>query len=187
MSVIDVLDLDLHDTTQMSAHARQVAQAGGSKAECPVAPSDPMWSVWQLAWSRRRSAMEQASGAMGYRTALMKAEVRRQTEHLPQNRPDPCADVIEDRRRTISVDFQVIVEPFRQAMNDIAAVFTATADAVVELFNTTGTAFADLAALVEQHQPAEVERVQRKRHGFAATCPRHGPTKGGTCMKCARR
>jgi hypothetical protein len=29
-------------------------------------------------------------------------------------------------------------------------------------------------------------RLARRRHGHAAVCPRHGPTKGGLCRKCQR-
>jgi hypothetical protein len=36
-------------------------------------------------------------------------------------------------------------------------------------------------------EEAAVEDFARKlRHGRAATCPRHGTTRGGTCLKCAR-
>jgi hypothetical protein len=33
--------------------------------------------------------------------------------------------------------------------------------------------------------PASVDE-DRLRHGSAATCPRHGATRGGTCLKCVR-
>lgn len=32
----------------------------------------------------------------------------------------------------------------------------------------------------------KLNRRQRTRHGHASVCPRHGPTRGGLCRRCAR-
>jgi hypothetical protein len=164
VSAVDVFDLDVDDEREMRLHALAVASDGRDKSECPVAPSHPQWSAWQLAWGSHRSLMERGSGAMRTRTNLMKAEVRRQMEHLHEYQPDPCAEVAEPRRRSnhhadhLHVNITATVSAFEEALKRAAVV---VADASPDM--------------------------QQLRHGSAATCPRHGRTKGGTCMKCARR
>lgn len=192
---VDVWDLDLDDAAAMRSHGWSVAKAGGDKSECPVAPSHPQWSTWQLGWSKARQQTEGASGAMATRTALMKAEVRRQMEHLPEYGPDPAAEVATPRRRGLSnhgqhvhISLSANISPFLKAMQELAQstakAFTETMDAVNAVFDSTGK---DWQGLLSQLQSEPVEpTIDLKRHGFAAFCPRHGQTRGGTCMKCAR-
>jgi hypothetical protein len=183
---IDVFDLDVTDRSQIIQHAAETAEEGGDKSACPVAPSDPMWGLWQRTWTDRRAHIEDASGAMARRTQEMKAEVRRQTEHLHYLQPDPCAEVATPEPRPdvldlmraalphIAVNVHAIVDEFNAQMEKVAAAFTAAAPT--------------LQGIISQFTPTGLEppSYARRRHGTAATCPRHGPTRGGTCMKCAR-
>lgn len=200
---MDLYDLDLDCVDDLRAHGAHVAREGGDKAECPVGPSHPHWSAWQLEWSEARCHMERASGAMGYRTRLMKAEVRRQMEHLPEHQPDPAAEVAPERRRGgfiwhtsnpsnhgshihVSINAQPFLKAIEEAAKATAVAFQEAMDAVNAAFASTGTTFQDLQGLLGvASEPAE-QSIERRRHGRAAHCPRHGQTKGGTCMKCAR-
>lgn len=196
---LDLYDLDLDCVDDLRAHGAHVAREGGEKSECPVAPGHPHWSAWQLEWSETRAQMERISGAMGYRTRLMKAEVRRQMERLPEHQPDPTAEVAPERRRggfiwhsmnPVSINITVNTSAIKAAMEDAARSFEEAVERVNRVFTSTGTELADLADLADllgiSTEPTEASLEQR-RHGRAALCPRHGQTKGGTCMKCARR
>lgn len=54
-----------------------------------------------------------------------------------------------------------------------------------ELENRRVTPSLDVADPALEARRLRAERdEQRRRHGSSATCPKHGPTTGGTCRKC---
>lgn len=185
----DVWDLDLTDPQAMADHARAVAANGLDKTECPVGPGGECWDAWQRSWGSERSYMERSSGAMGYRTNLMKAEVRRQMEHLPEHQADPCAEVT---RRPASEVFAVIgrsaiavLKDFEKAAEQVATALSKSSQEIKGL--QASMTVIDEAMWNRCVTPSEDDSTRRLRHGNAADCPRHGPTRGGTCLKCARR
>lgn len=173
----------------VARHARETAVDGGSVSDCPLAPSDPLWPAWQKEWARTRRNMESADGTMLRRTQEMRAEVQRQTQHLPYLQPDPCAEVLESQpvlhgwqqkppalwapRRSGARDHREVV----QALEQMTAALTAGMESTLRRVDEW----------LSQSLRPEVMSSPQRRHGSAARCPRHGETRGGTCMKCARR
>lgn len=70
--------------------------------------------------------------------------------------------------------------------------FQEVAEALSKLWNDTAEAFKPMLEAIEKAsvkvtpliQVKFDQQVQQLRHGSAAICPRHGPTRGGTCLKC---
>jgi hypothetical protein len=74
---------------------------------------------------------------------------------------------------------EAILEPYTRAINLVTRAL-ATID--VEPLRSALRGIAGDACI----EPEPDTTLNLRRHGLAATCPRHGPTRGGTCLKCAR-
>lgn len=72
----------------------------------------------------------------------------------------------------LGADFMALV----RALTSAAAILNESWERLAETLGTTSTKMAEFAATV----------VEDQIHGRAAVCPRHGPTRGGMCMRCAR-
>lgn len=98
-----------------------------------------------------------------------------------------------------TVTFTVDVSGFQSAMQNVQAAFHDTSNAIATWaqvnpavrYTIDPDVIARLYDLptdllgIDTTKPEPT--VNRIRHGAASVCPRHGETRGGTCMKCARR
>lgn len=81
---------------------------------------------------------------------------------------------------------------FRFDASAMQAAFERAAEVLAHVhvrFDLGDTLTLTLPASGTMKQEADLEPddvVNRRRHGNAATCPRHGETKGGLCRKCRR-
>lgn len=108
-------------------------------------------------------------------------------------RPAPL--LVRDLMPSVSVSSKPIsyFTPVQQAAvdqvcRDVAAALTTTLQEVADGLHRAMVG-ADVSPLLQgiPSEPAEkVGRLNRIRHGRGAVCPRHGETRGGTCMKCLR-
>lgn len=69
-------------------------------------------------------------------------------------------------------DFEALRAALKRFIDELGAVL----DRFNEAMQQIGDAFSKLLEQIE---------APTNRHGHAAVCPRHGPTKGGTCTACA--
>lgn len=96
---------------------------------------------------------------------------------------DPrCVRLLHAGVYTVSVAFDP--QPFIEAVTRFGADALTAFDRMSEALAASGTSIEEL-----QRQAAAIDTepdMHRIRHGSAAYCPRHGATKGGTCLKCAR-
>lgn len=87
------------------------------------------------------------------------------------------------------IQFATVVEPLTDALKPVAEAFVKLGQSItVTLENIDVAAIAlalDVPADMLTGKPDE-DKLARRRHGHAAVCPRHGPTKGGLCRKCQR-
>ena len=93
--------------------------------------------------------------------------------------------------RVLSATFEEAQEEFRKAMqrfsDDVERVFSpALKNLTVIISGIVDQAKEKLAAIDDVFKPVYDRDLAERRHGHAATCPRHGPTKGGFCRKCVR-
>jgi hypothetical protein len=77
------------------------------------------------------------------------------------------------------------------AVYQLADFYVKTAAEIFESIHRTITAalrptFEWLRDLAAELNLADVEPLEQRRHGHASMCPRHGPTTGGLCRRCAR-
>lgn len=70
------------------------------------------------------------------------------------------------------------------AIEEYRVAFEAAMGQVAEVISTFGESLSRVVADIEAAQ--RPDKVNRTRHGHAAICPRHGPTTGGLCRRCAR-
>lgn len=83
----------------------------------------------------------------------------------------------------VQIDWAPIIEALRPAVDVCAQLLEQLAD----VFNRCRADIERLLELVHViDTPVTEVDVQRLRHGHAAVCPRHGPTKGGLCRRCRR-
>lgn len=76
------------------------------------------------------------------------------------------------------------IAALRTAIQSFVDGFEAAMAHVVETINSYGASLADLARKLEALNEPTTEN--HRHHGAASVCPRHGPTKGGLCRRCAR-
>lgn len=91
-------------------------------------------------------------------------------------------------------DIDVVIQACGQLAQDLAAVMASTVEATTAAIRRMAEAF-ESAGPIEPWLPVEVwelaakaDPVQRARARRARpeVCPRHGPTRGGLCRRCAR-
>ncbi|MGH9095591.1 MAG: hypothetical protein ACRDXE_10560 [Acidimicrobiales bacterium] len=80
-------------------------------------------------------------------------------------------------------EMETLLTAFQAVGEVLARVFTDMADSLGAALRLIG--FADLTP-PRPKQAALPARRPGPRHGSAETCPRHGPTRGGTCWRCRR-
>jgi hypothetical protein len=83
-------------------------------------------------------------------------------------------------QRPVTVEFVI-------SWADLHAALQAALDQAIAAIEAVVTAvvvgpIADVIATLD-----DTPALNRKRHGRAAICPRHGPTTGGLCKRCVRR
>lgn len=96
--------------------------------------------------------------------------------------PPQSASAVADAARKLEAQLLAHVrEPLLKASQAMAKLTFTLSDMDVE---AVAQAF-DVPVDMLQGKPDEA-RLARRRHGHAAVCPRHGPTKGGLCRRCQR-
>lgn len=151
----------------------------------------PAAQAWRLNAIRNESWKRQASGTYG---AFSDDEME-QARALARSeaRPDPVMEILGHPGDWIEGDEPeqwIAAETWEQATVTFTIDTSAITAAAKDLYlNGTGITITDLSSALASplHDVAKPEpTVNRLRHGTAATCPRHGETRGGTCMRCAR-
>lgn len=116
---------------------------------------------------------------------------------------EPITDPIEAARAAIAADPATAILYDEEDVLERAAGFTQTGGATVIDLGITTAQWADIAIKINdafavlgplwhhvvemlEPSPAPVADDERRRHGSASVCPRHGPTKAGLCHRCAR-
>lgn len=86
--------------------------------------------------------------------------------------------------RTEPATDELLLEFCRDLAASFAAPFEAMVKAINEILTTSSQSIGVFVQTV--HEAAKAVQAPKTRHGHAAVCPRHGPTKGGLCRKCQR-
>lgn len=178
-------------TYEAHIQGRAAALAGEPPSACPYPVTSLEGRAWQGAWLRAEHHRQALSGESERRTEAMRAEAQRTAELWEPRRyaPNPVDALmaeVADAPRTQMVGVSITPEQVRVALERIGEVAMTFVDALTPAFRLAAQLVSDLGDIlneVEQKMPAQVER---KRHGAASVCPRHGVTKGGLCRRCAR-
>lgn len=86
----------------------------------------------------------------------------------------------------ISFAVQRAVDAYAEAQRKLAE---AEERIFVAISNSMAIALQDVSEIIEEFKRLSLvpdAPQERESHGYAATCPRHGRTRGGTCIKCQR-
>jgi predicted DNA-binding protein YlxM (UPF0122 family) len=86
----------------------------------------------------------------------------------------------EERQQAIVATMYQLADAL---VKPVAEIFETMQQTIAAMMRPTFEWLRDLAA---ELQLVEVEPLERRRHGHASMCPRHGPTTGGLCRRCAR-
>lgn len=126
---------------------------------------------------------------------------RRAREHEESWRaahPMPLMDVGEMRARMRAADPTADLDDPTADLDDLPLPLLQISDLILSLFGWEYWSTApkgpwvvfklidDVVRAVESINPDAMPVRERRRHGTAAVCPQHGPTRGGTCWKCRR-
>lgn len=167
---------------------------------CDLKPGTEEHRQWALFQALSENAQRRVDGRVHRDSMAMKVLAEADFRAAGYGRPDPTVEILglPDLPAvtytpwttysglgipvTISVDagqlqavLKSLAEQLSTALRPITEHVTATFAALTEKIDWAGVLDAD-----------ERRRVEQRRHGVAAVCPRHGPTRGGTCMRCAR-
>ena len=131
-----------------------------------------------LAQTRRlRSGVERATGIVSSRAQAHAHAPRDPTAILDDPEPLDGGFVGSDFERELRADKPIVWIDVSAALGQFAAA------------NQISVVFSDemLQALREPGATVGLESdLNRRRHGSASVCPRHGETRGGLCRKCSR-
>lgn len=141
-------------------------------ADSPYAPGDR--SAEAQAWRSEAISAEatrrHVDGTFG---AFSDDEMARARSVLGQAH-DPAAEILGIEPTVPSPEFVPL------DLGPIIEVIRSTAEEITRVFE------ASISLIHEIQEAAAAPDLNRRRHGSASWCPKHGETRGGTCFRCAR-
>ena len=196
-----LLDADVAELMGLDVEVPQRVDAGWDlgalHAGCDHKPGTPEHAEWMRAQARSEAGVRRSAGRTHADTMAMRDQAARDfgepgrivgaegtalaatAAHVSTAVGDLAVELfeylkaaLEDfKQAVLSVDLSSLGEPNRRSIYGHHANFSIIDEAF--------------------HYPSDAEvqavrAVQRKRHGRAASCPKHGPTKGGLCRRCNR-
>jgi hypothetical protein len=160
-------------------------------ADSPYASNDrsPKAQAWRRQAVSREARRRLAAGTYGAFSDDEMAHARAALGLDPRH--DPVAEILGLEPATPMTEpaySQLMLSP--QQTQAIQQAFRGLAEAIsvvmVDFTKAVQSAASSLAEFMEKASPAtDPAALARRRHGRAALCPKHGPTHGGTCLRCS--
>lgn len=159
--------------------------------ECPHKAGTPEHREWTRAFTGQVLQAREVNGTARRDTDAIKALADADFRAAGYGRPDPVVGILgppEIHRVSIQISPELIVsiDVAARALSDAFDRAYQAIKAAVSTIDVTALEQALKGVTTSIRSGDEVPLKERARHGSAASCPRHGATRGGTCMKCAR-
>lgn len=199
--------------TEARREGREAARLGRPRSDIPYPPMSQEGSDWQLGWAEQSNWISKRKGISQENTRRAREQVAKdyaymehdpvveilggyenKVQSFPEKRDptdilhtfDPVWDVPDDDQLVEHlVSFgQIVISP--DLASHIANYMSREAMAKIMEQMMAVTPFAEKAASLMDAMKNDPD-ANYTRHRSASECPRHGETKGGTCMKCQRK
>lgn len=159
------------------------ANGGWPVSASPYRPGTVEHSQWVGGWTAATIDLRFASGQIVRDTLDQRAVVTQHMGSMREYQTDPAQEILDRAAR--EARYERFVANMAEAARAIGVAMADLAHVLHRLHRSAHGLTPPLGVVTHADATTAARSVvQRRKHGSASVCPRHGPTTGGFCRRC---